>query len=594
LFIPAQGQKRLNRWLRIGVIVVSLCVMYAPSLVEHMKRSADPYHFNNDTRQHVVPFLRYTDTTLFPNDSIGDYYLACLPIGYRALYTMAALFWDPIALSKLLPYVLLGILLAAVGLAAGRLGGMAAAWAAIAFCLSSGVYLSRMGGGLPRAFAFPLIACAAAVLVHGRIYGLVALVCFATALYPVMAVIMGIALVTVLLFLPATDRGSASGWSLRRRAAIVAGTALLAGLMILPTLSQSSAYGPLLSAADVASYPEAGPGGRYIAEDRAPFLDLPTEVALTAPRAFVGLGRPWSETLRTWAYARAPDPRQLPPRLENMLMLILGVICAGAVVLVGREAAARRLMALVLAVSVGHIASRVLAPYLFLPQRYVAYPLPVLATIMLPAAVAALPGLLGRVADRPGVRAGAVLVFCGTCLLLFGARGSSVIGLHPHSPRGVYGFIGSLRPDVLVAGWPMGLVNDIPYLSRRQAFVTFETHQAFHLEYVEEMRRRMHALIDAYFATTPRPLDHLRDEFGVTHLIVDKSHYREAPPRYFAPFDAWTSPRHAAAREGDLEITRQLDTAAVFDEGSVVVLDLRRPAATDADDGPNVSTRPAR
>jgi hypothetical protein len=51
------------------------------------------------------------------------------------------------------------------------------------------------------------------------------------------------------------------------------------------------------------------------------------------------------------------------------------------------------------------------------------------------------------------------------------------------------------------------------------------------------MRRRMTALIDAYFASTSAPLLRLRDEFGVTHLVVDRRLYYR-PPRYFQPFPA--------------------------------------------------------
>ena len=91
-------------------------------------------------------------------------------------------------------------------------------------------------------------------------------------------------------------------------------------------------------------------------------------------------------------------------------------------------------------------------------------------------------------------------------------------------------------------------MNDLPSLSHRRALLTLETHQAFHLGFAEEMRRRMRALLDAYFDTTGAALAQLRDAFGVTHLLVDTTHFGSTPPPYFAPFDEWTRMAHAKAR----------------------------------------------
>ncbi|MEE8156492.1 MAG: hypothetical protein V3T53_16170 [Phycisphaerales bacterium] len=74
--------------------------------------------------------------------------------------------------------------------------------------------------------------------------------------------------------------------------------------------------------------------------------------------------------------------------------------------------------------------------------------------------------------------------------------------------------------------------------------------------YTLEMRRRMTAIICAYFASGPGPLMKLRDEFGVTHLIVDRRHYQKgANLSFFEPFDTMThdvvSGLHANRRRCD-------------------------------------------
>lgn len=580
---PSSSVRR-GGWLPVALVALSLGVLYGPSLAAHAARAADPFYFHDDAPQHVVPFLRYGDVAAASRDDYAaDYYLACLPIGYRGLFSLGAVLWDPIALSKVLPYAGLLAVLLGVGAAAARLGGAAAAWGAMALCLSADVYLDRMGGSTARIAAFPLLAGAVAALAAGRCVALAALVCLAGAFYPAMAVVCGLTLAIVLLLLPAGDRGTAAGWPLRRRIAVLATTAVLTAVVVLPTMLSCRQYGRLLSADDVAAYPECGPEGRYGPADRPPFVSLPRGLAVQAFRALVSSGTPFAPQLRAWGLPHPTDPRFVS-RITPALAVMLGVVCLGFVPAAVRDAGARRLLALLLAASLGYLASRFLAPHLYLPQRYLAYPLPILVTVALPVAIATIARMPWRGGDRwPLVSCTAAFALSALGLALIGGRIDPEVGLRPHVPYRIYDVVRSLPPDALIAGWPSGLVNDLPYLGRRRALVTLETHQAFHLGYAEEMRRRMRALIDAYFATTHAPLARLRDAFGVTHLLVDTTHYGATPPPYFAPFDDWTRAAHAAARSMGAEVVRQFGTAGVFSEDRYVLLDLRRLAPSPAE-----------
>jgi hypothetical protein len=134
-----------------------------------------------------------------------------------------------------------------------------------------------------------------------------------------------------------------------------------------------------------------------------------------------------------------------------------------------------------------------------------------------------------------------------------------------------------LPKDALIAGWPTDLDN-VPYVSRRQVFISGELHQVFHQRYAEEMRRRMRALINAYFATSPGAIERLRDEFGVTHMIFQPS-ILEKPPNSCEPFSAWIGKAFNEGRSKGFEIPRQVETTKVFSNGAFVVLDLRRLSA---------------
>ncbi|MGH7321030.1 MAG: hypothetical protein ACRELA_15575, partial [Candidatus Rokuibacteriota bacterium] len=190
---------RLGGFSRAAFALAALVLMYGPFLAAHIRNSADPFLFNDDARQFVVPFV-------VPG-SASAYYLTYLSAGYQVLYRLGALVVDPIALSKILPYPLLLVVLGGVAIAAARLGGVAAGFAAVALSLSTSLFLDRIAGGIPRAFGFPCLAGAAVALVAGRAGWLAALVVLSAAFYPSAAVVTGAALALVTLGLPARDRG---------------------------------------------------------------------------------------------------------------------------------------------------------------------------------------------------------------------------------------------------------------------------------------------------------------------------------------------------------------------------------------------------
>ena len=118
-------------------------------------------------------------------------------------------------------------------------------------------------------------------------------------------------------------------------------------------------------------------------------------------------------------------------------------------------------------------------------------------------------------------------------------------------------------------------MDNVPYLCRRRVLISQELHIAFHRRYLLEMRRRMTALVDAYYASDPAPLIRLREEFGVTHLVLDASDYAE-PPVYFKPYNPYINNAFEHLAEGALEARTQMDRVVIFADDPVVVVDLSR------------------
>jgi hypothetical protein len=95
-----------------------------------------------------------------------------------------------------------------------------------------------------------------------------------------------------------------------------------------------------------------------------------------------------------------------------------------------------------------------------------------------------------------------------------------------------------MQGEPLIVGWPNDIIDNIPYCSNKQVFLHFETHQALHSNYVLEMRRRFILFLNAYYGRDSSNLEKLKNNEGVTHLIINKEHfYNTNVPTYFEPFN---------------------------------------------------------
>jgi hypothetical protein len=546
-----------RRWAEPLVIGVFLTAAFGPPLVEHVKNASDHFRFADDVRILMPPLFRSDDPALFPGDAISDYYLAGLPDCFRLLYVLVAPVAGPEALSKILPYLLLAFAISCLGVTAHRLGGKPAVLGAVALALGSPHVFGRMVGGLPRAFALPLLLAGALALALGRPMALAALAVIAAAFYPVAGVLLGLSLFGWFL-LPARDRGLAATFSIRRRAVILALTAVGMGLVVLPSALRLRAYGPTIDASLVRDFPEVGEFGRFDPPDRPPFPALPNAAADPLTATLVGDGTPFFSRLNGLS--------------QGTLLAIWVFVTSmfGWSVLARRRAEARRFLVFPAAVVVAHTLSLLLTPHLFLPQRYVAYGLAVVALVGVPTAFSfSLESAHKSLKYVP-------LAWNVFVLLVLGARGTSWAGLTvlvPPAERPLYASIARLPKTSVVAGWPGQAIDNVPYLSRRTAFVTRETHMPFHRRYTELMRARMRAFVAAYYASDPEPLRALHRQYGVTHLLVDRKHFVEPPP-YFLPFDPEARLAFAAGRTKGFELERAIEHGKGSETGGLVLLEL--------------------
>lgn len=552
-------------------LLAAAAVLEAPPWWRNVKLAFDPGAFNDDARIWVHPFFEWGDRAGASADIFTRYVRALSPVGYGSLYDVACFLRAAVPLSKALPYVLMALVLAALGAAAHRLAGRVAMPIAIAFTSGVSLFPELMIGGTPRSFAFPLVALAALALVAGRARLLGALVVSGAAFYPAGAAPIGLALAASML-LPSRDRGDAAGWSPTKRAGFVAAVLSVSAALAVPTLLATREFGSAIGPPPQEAFPEAGPGGRYDALNLPPAVPLPAAILRVARSTLLGPGGGWIPAARALA---AESERGLPRPASNpstvVMLLVLGALALLAIR--RRHAPTTRLAMLLVGSCAGYVVADVAAPYLYLPERYVAYPIPVLVVL----GVAALPAVAAEgLAGRKGpIVSGLVLASLVPVFFSSIDEGAGyVVRIDTSAP--VYRAIAALPPDALLAGWPNGVIENVPYVTRRRVLLSEELHQAFHAGFLLEARRRMNALIDAYWAPDPAPVERLVDDLGVTHFLLDGSIARAgAPPGYFRPFGE--SARAAVERRGNATpYLLETDPACtVWSDGNLHLVDLR-------------------
>lgn len=554
--------RRLERHRALVTAVLSavvLVILHGRPLVEHVRLTASGWAFADDVRVLIYPLFRHEDAALFGRDPVVDYYLASLPDGYHLLYRVLGPLFGVVRTSMVLPYVLFAVTLACLALSARKLGGAAAAFGTLSLSLGSAYVLGRMSGALPRGFAMPLVACGALCLVYGRARALSALTVLAAGFYPVVALLLGASL-AFLLALPSAQRGCTAAWSAKKRLLLLGGAGLLAGLVLLPSVLRLAAYGPPLTPADWSRFPEAGELGRFQPTDRPPFPALPRAAKEPLEAAVLGAEAPLVGVtdVRAWA--------------SVVLPLLLLVAAGGWAYQARRRPEALRLALLPAAVVVCHTLSLLLEPRLFLPERHVAYGVPVAALIGIPAALAPF-----AKAERRWLRA-LPFAWVALVLALIGAHGSGWTGITVRVPpelRPLYAAVERLPPNAVVAGWPDEVTDTVPYLARRSVLVARETHMPFHLRFTELMRERTRALIAATYAVDRAPVDALHARYGVTHVLLDRRNFA-VPPLYFAPFEAEARAAFEAGRSRGFVLERVPAGATTFTVGDYALVDLSK------------------
>lgn len=505
--------RRSGAWL--GALVVLGALLLAAWA--HRETLVRPYVVNNDSCQHVYWMQQWRHPQLFAGDLLTVYAREYQPWGWRALYRAVSPVVDPLALSRWLPLLLFagccGLVYRWASTVSGRYGGVLAA----ALFAASPLFLQKMAGGHPRAFAVPILLLTLVLLQDRRRRALGLVLAVASLLYP-MAFLLAAATAGLAFLTETRGRPRREAW--RAWAPVLAGILVGGALLVAQYgVARDPRIGPTVSGEAMRVAPEFYAGGRQ--------AHLPTPGPLAVLEESLRRALPDVRTLLPGEH------RGRMPRLEVAALLLLVALALG-LALRRRWPLPNALGPLLVAAYALYAAAELLLFRLFLPRRYVMYALPLLAVVLLAILGTRLTAALAPPARR--ALRGALLV-----LVLLLAPGIDGAGLDDYSANAeLYAFLRTLPEDALIAPHPY-VGDGIPLFTGRTVLLSYELSNPYFVTYWQTMSGRLDDFFDAYYAEDPTAVTAFCHAYDVDYLVVDR-HYLEREVidsrrgAYFEPF----------------------------------------------------------
>ncbi len=541
----------------------------------------DPYQVRSDALQHNFPYWSYLSKDYFNDNYIADYYLnTMIPLGLKTLFSSLAHFFTPIQIGKYLALTLAIIFIILLTESAKHLSGKVAG-ALTAFFTTA--YLARhfiLADAISRSFGYVVVALGLYAIIKRQPWTLMIAACLGALFYPAAGAILA-CYCGLVAFWPNTIPGSFDDTNLSQKIFTLLGLGVVLLVLLVPMILGGGKYGERLYIKNQVEFPEAGLGGRYALQDLG-INKYPLPIALYRSFNKVFLNNkdlfPSSAVLAPATF-KVKEKKNHNLNSDRQLVFWTMIVIVFSGILVNSFYRKSKIdpnwirvgQFLFSVVGIYYLAV-LLFPHLYMPSRYPLISIPALALVVVPAAIVSFIRIF-----KSRILASGILVLLVAVLIhlsgMYQTRLREQMSYRTNAP--IYDFLKKLPATTLIAGWPIGIIDSVPYFSGRGPFLTMETHQVFRSKYLLEMRARTYAIIDAYFDNSLGAILNLKNKFGVTHLILEKQYFKKAP-KYFKPFDKYikSKPNLISNQWTQIYQSPEVKSAIVFKHGSYVVIDL--------------------
>lgn len=545
-------------WLGLGLL---FSVYFAGLALQ--QGFGGPYVVQDDARQHVFWMQRFIDPELLKNDLTADYFQSVAPLGYTAVYRLAALAGvNPFLLHKLLPMAL-GLLTTVYcfGAAIELLKVPAAAFLSTLMLNQSLWMRDALVSGTPRAFSHALLLAFIYYLARDKRLACLITIALLGLFYPSFMLIATAALGLGLLGM----RGGRLRLSASRKEYLFCAAGVATALVVaLLYQIKSSQFAPVVTASEARVSPEFLPGGRM-----AVFHDRPLEFWLTGNHT----GMVSSSLLS-------------PPTLLLGLLLPILFYYRKRFPVVQNMTRSLAILSRITFASVAlFFCAHMLLFKLYLPPRYTIHSFRIVLSLSSAIVLIAFAdAILGRAERRESF--GRKLSAIGTLTVLMAVivllpalsdefpKTRYITGAQPE----LYEFFSRQPKDSLIAS--LGTEADnLPSFAARSVLVSRESAIPFHKGYYDQISRRASDLARAQYTPDLGELKGFIQEYGVDFFLLDTEAFTPgyvARNRWGKILRAEQADALAKLKQGSVPaLARLVDSCKVFQTEDLIVIDAR-------------------
>jgi hypothetical protein len=316
---------------------------------------------------------------------------------------------------------------------------------------------------------------------------------------------------------------------------------VICGLICLPQIIESSKHGGVVSAYETKQFPEAEIGGRNVALD-VMNNDFTYSILFNLNSVF---------------FQKYDFTINFP---KAFLVLVLSIF-AIKILLQQKEFKYKILLILALNCFALYFLAKIFSPILYFPERYLGYILPLILPIIIFTAINI---VLNN--KFPKTNQSGIIILSIILLILFKPQINDKTGLNIDDTENkpLFEFIKTLPKNALIAGFPIGVMDSVKYLSGKNFYFNFETSVPIHKKHILEIRVRAKEFFKAYYATNFKTLKNFSNKTGVNYILVDEEKLdKQIPPNYYKPLGKIALKFFKKAKNREF-ILKKLKNQAIF------------------------------
>ena len=467
----------------------------------------DRYTINDDVNQYIFPFYTIKDPCLFQNDILAEYSLKHNSVGTVFIYNLFSVFFDPLILTKILPFILCWLSAIYVFLIGKDLYSLPVGFlAANMFTLYSWTFF-YFSGGNPRAFAFPLALSFIYYLIKNSYAALSIILILQILFYPPIALIS--IFILIILVLQNTKNSICETGKKKVYKKFYFCCIIIISFIMLYFLygKRDNFMGSLVSFNDIVNMAE------FHSDGRVPF--------------FVGLHKIFTD--------RAVMERiiGMPINIFPAWFLIYNLFF-GLFLISEKKVKINQIFNIFLISSlIMYILSWLLLFRFFYPGRYLKFYLPIYLIFL--SALIINKYVIEEFNCKTFFRLSIISLLIIILFLPFLHNNLSTF-----RNKGLYKFLSTLPKECLLAGHP-AIVNEIPLYSKRKVFVQEELSLPFYKNYYQMIRRRTYDFFRLYYSCSIDEVKNICKKYKIDYLILAKEHFKkiylDKRHFYFEPFN---------------------------------------------------------